>query len=175
MTSPSVALTVAAVVLAIHPHAVAQDAPDLSGTWVLESTAAPQAGVPRAITFSPSVALTNALGEPITPFVREMTITRVSDEGLRSETYRVGVVGGRVGGVALGDAPVPRSRWRVQWEDRALVIETGTASGSSADPREWPERREVWALDQRRRLRGTISTRHGADGWHTVIAQYRRQ
>ncbi len=171
-TVPSPPIGLIALVLLGHAAIAAQDTPDLSGTWVLESTVPPAAGVPRAITFTPSIVRTDVRGEPVKPFVKELTVTRVASDGARSETYQLGVVSGRVGGSSR-TARAAQTR-QVQWEDQALVIETGGTTSATRGA-ESSERREVWSLDSRQRLRGTISTRSAVGAWETVIALYRHQ
>ena len=151
----------------------AQDKPDFSGSWILESGAS-GTDTPLALSVSQSLARTDVHGEPMLPFFKDITVTRALASSTRSETYQIGVVGGTVSGRADG-ANDPRTHHRVAWEEQALVIESGSYTGPTPESGDWAERREVWSLDSDVRLRLTITIRSSVDAPRTVMLVYRRQ
>lgn len=100
----------AVVSLSVRP-ATAQDRPDFSGSWVLES-GSPGPDVPQALSVSQSLVRANVRGEPMTPFFKDITITRSLPGGTRSETYQIGVEGGTVSGRAAGSVDRSRAQYR---------------------------------------------------------------
>lgn len=153
----------------------AQDKPDFSGSWVLESIAQAAEDIPRALSVSQSIVRTNVRGDAMTPFFKDITVTRALDSGTRSETFQIGVAGGTVSGRADGSANRPRTHHRVEWEEQALIIESGRYTGPTPESGEWTERREVWSLDSGGRLRLSITTRSSVAAARSVILAYRRQ
>ena len=151
----------------------AQDKPDFSGSWILESGSS-AADIPQALSVSQSLVRTTVRGEPMQPFFKDMTVTRALARSTRSETYQIGVVGGTVSGRADG-ANDPRTHHRVAWEEQALVIESGSYTGPTPESGDWAERREVWSLDSGVRLRLAITIRSSVDAPRTVMLVYRRQ
>ena len=111
----------------------------------------------------------------MTPFFKDITITRALPGGTRSEMYQIGVKGGTVSGLAAGSVDRPRTHYRVIWEEQALVLESGSYTGPVRESGEWVERREVWSLDSAVRLRLAIRTRRPVDGSTSVTLVYRRQ
>jgi hypothetical protein len=152
----------------------AQDKPDFSGSWILESGAR-GADIPRTLSVSQSLVRTNVRAEPMKPFFKDIAVTRVLTSGTRSDTYQIGVEGGTVSGRADGSVNAPRTHHRVAWEEQALVIESGSYTGQALESGDWTERREVWSLDSGVRLRLAITTRSSVDAPRTVILMYRRQ
>jgi hypothetical protein len=117
------------------------------------------------------VIRTNVRGEPIEPAVDEVAVTRVFDDDSRSETYRMGVESGQASGHP--GLPTVLTWQQARWDDRALVIETRGSAGSTESGRS--ERREVWSLDSRGRLRLAVTVRTSTQTSRTVIVLYRRQ
>jgi hypothetical protein len=105
-----------------------QDSPDFSGTWALESAPVGEPDVPQTMSVSQVLVTTNVRGEPMRPFFKELTITRIIANGALSETHQIGVVGGSISG-RVGGAEGPRTQHRVVWEGQSLVFELGTFTG----------------------------------------------
>lgn len=167
--------SVVLVVLASTTRA-AQDKPDFSGRWILETPAAFAADMPRALSIRQSLVRTTVRGEPMKPFVRDITVDREFESGTRSETFLIGVVGGIVPGLREDGSPNgAHVHTAVGWEDNALAIERGSYTGPTPETGAWVERREVWSLEAHGRLRVAITTRSSVDGSKTVILVYRRQ
>jgi hypothetical protein len=68
----------------------AQEKPDFSGSWILESGSS-GADIPQALSVSQSLVRTNVRGEPTNPFFKDITVTRALATGTRSDTYPIGV------------------------------------------------------------------------------------
>ena len=112
--------------LAIDFPPVVQDKPDFSGRWICVSADPPGPDVPRAMTVTQQLVATNVRGEAMTPFFKDITIERETAAGTRSETVRLGVIGGTVGGI-VGSIPsggqpelAQSSQCRVGWYDAGL-------------------------------------------------------
>jgi len=165
------------VVMAVSMTArlAAQDTPDFSGHWVLESASQSAADIPQTLSVSQSLVRTNVRGEPMKPFFKEITVARGLQNGTRSETHQIGVEGGLVSGRADGTVDALRLHHRVVWEAQTLVIENGSYTGPTPESGEWTERREVWSLDPGGQLRLAIATRSSVDPARTVTLVYRRQ
>jgi hypothetical protein len=166
------------VVLAVLvvAQSTAQDTPDFSGDWILESVSQSAADIPKALSVRQSLVRTNVRGEPMTPFFKDITVARDLANGTRSETYQIGIAGGTVPGPrADGSADGPRTHHRVEWEERTLVIENGSYTGPTRESGQWTELREVWSLDPDGRLRLAITTRSSVGASSTVTLVYRRQ
>jgi hypothetical protein len=152
---------------------VAQDTPDFSGSWVLESASPSAADIPRALSVAMSLVRTNVRGEPMNPFFKDITVVRELANGTSSETFQIGVVGGSLGGTVAGE--FPSRHHRVIWEKQTLVIETGSYTGPTPESGQWAERREAWSLDLEGRLRLAITSRSSGSASSTVTLVYRRQ
>src|ERR1700730_14373522 len=76
----------------------AQETPDFSGDWILESAPQSAADIPKALSVRQSLVQTNVHGEPLKPFFGDITVARELANGTRSETYQIGLVGGNVPG-----------------------------------------------------------------------------
>lgn len=103
----------------------AQDKPDFTGSWVLESGSS-GADIPQSLLVSQSAA------QPNVPFSRNIAITRVLAAGTQSETYLIGVGGGTTAGTVRGfpdRTNGPQTHFAVQWDEQALVIERGSYTG----------------------------------------------
>ena len=152
---------------------VAQDTPDFSGHWVLESASPSTADIPRALSVTMSLVRRNVRGEPMNPFFKDITVVRELASGTSSETYQIGVVGGSLGGSVAGE--FPSRHYRVIWEKQILVIETGSYTGPTPESGQWAERHEAWSLDPDGRLRLAITSRSSDSASRTVTLVYRRQ
>ena len=157
------------VIVSLGARPAAQDKPDFSGSWILESGSS-GADIPQTLSVSQSLVRTNVRGEPMQPFFKDIAVTRALPSGTRSDTYQIGVVGGT--GRADG---APTTHYRVAWEEQALVMESGSYTGPAPESGDWAERREVWSLDSGVRLRMVITTRSSVDPPRTVMLVYRRQ
>jgi hypothetical protein len=165
---------VVVVIVSLGARLTAQDKPDFSGSWILESGSS-GADSPQTLSVSQSLMRTNIRGEPMRPFFKDITVTRALATGARSDTYQIGIAGGTVSGRADGTDNGPRTHHRVAWEEEALVIESGSHTGLDPESGDWAERREVWSLDSGVRLRLAITTRSSVDAPRTVMLVYRRQ
>lgn len=108
------------------------------------------------------------------PFFKDITVTRVLAGSTRSETYQIGGMGGSVSSRTDGGFTGQRTHFRVAWEEQALVIESGSYTGPVPQSGDWAERREVWSLDSRVRLRLVITVRSSVDAPKTVMLVFRR-
>lgn len=162
--------------LAVGALLSAQDEPDFSGRWVLESSSQPGPDTPRALSIRQSVVRTNVHGKPMKPFYRDIAGDREYEGGTYSETHLIGVVGGVVPGVSANGSPTSSTHLRhaVKWDGHALVFERGSYSGQTPETGVWVERREVWTLDLNGRLRLVITTRNSDDVSRAVTLLYRR-
>jgi hypothetical protein len=163
------------VAVSFAAQLAAQNTPDFSGEWVLESTSQTGPDIPRALSVSQSVVRTNVRGEPMKPFFKDVTVARRLETGTRSETYQIGVVGGTVSGRATGSTHGPSNHYRVVWEEQSLVIENESYRGLTPDSGQWAARREVWSLDSPGRLRLEITTRDSVGASRTITLVYRRK
>ena len=136
----------------------AQDKPDFSGHWILETAAAADPAVARSLTVRQPVVRTNVYGAPMPPFFKELSVERQFVTGVRTETYQIGIEGGMVGAVRPAnrgtgrDVNVPQTRFSVRWEDDRLVIQSGSYSGPTRDAGPYTEHTQVWQLDAAGRL-----------------------
>lgn len=100
MTREKILCTAASFVVVIVLRGAglaAQDKPDFSGSWTLESTLS-GAEIPRTLSVAQSMVRANVRGEPTEPFFKDITVTRALASDTRSDTYEIGVVGGTVSG-----------------------------------------------------------------------------
>jgi hypothetical protein len=160
----------------VAARVAAQEEPDFSGRWVLESAAQDGADVPSALTVRQSLVRTTVRGEPMKPFFKDITVERELKGATRIETYQIGIIGGSVAGLrADGTSTGARTRHSVRWEGRTLVIESGSDTGSGPEGGESAERREGWSLDSQGLLHVAITTRGAGDRSSTIALSYRRQ
>jgi hypothetical protein len=152
-----------------------QDQPDFSGRWVLVGASQTGPEIPRALSVRQEITQTNVRGEPMTPFYSGIAIDREYENGTRSATYAIGVIGGVVSGTAKGGGPpAAKGHHAAKWDRRDLVFESGSYTGETAGRGEWSERREVWSLQLDGRLRISITT-SGSDAPSTLVTlTYRR-
>ena len=157
----------------------AQDNPDFSGRWVLETSADAGPDVALFLTVRQPVVRTNVDGAPMPPFFKELSVERQFGDDVRVETHQIGVEGGVVGVVAANrgtasDVNVPQTRFSVRWEGNRLVIDTGRYSGPTREAGPYTEHTEVWQLDSRGRLLLSITDRGSGIASTTKTLTYRR-
>ena len=156
----------------------AQERPDFSGRWVLDSPRESGPDIPSALAVRQSVARTTMTGEPMVPFFKDITIERRFVSGTTSETYAIGLVGGVVSGVARGaradGSASTKGHYSVRWEGDSLVFESGSSTEQASGRNVWTERREVWSLETDGRLRVVVTRRSSLESPGEVIALYRR-
>ena len=168
MTRSLTLVMLAAVVLA------AQDKPDFSGRWILATGEQSGPDIPRVLSVRQSLVRTTVRGEPMEAFFKDIAIAREFETGTRSETYAIGVVGGVVPGLRADGSPNgPHGHHAVNWDQNALVFESGNYTGEIPETGVWAERREVWSLEPNGRLRLTITTRSSVDVSRSVTLMYR--
>jgi len=164
-------VSVLAIPLLIAYRAVAQDLPDFTCVWILDSVAPPSTDIATTLAVRQSVAQTNVRGEPMKPFFKYLTVTRELVSGSHTETYAIGMTGGK----RSGRIGLPSSHERVVWEGHDLVIETGTFTGAAPRTGAWAERREAWSLDASGKIRISIATSSSDGSSGTVEILYRRR
>lgn len=153
------------VLISLVAALAAQDKPDFSGRWVLEDPLEAAPDVPRALTIRQSLVTTTALGSPMEPFFKDLTIEREFEQGKVSDSYWIGIVGGVIGGLdknGRGYGPggeSPLKRFSVVWDGNRLVIETGRYSGRTLESGPYSEHKEVWWLDETSKLVMTVTHR----------------
>jgi hypothetical protein len=155
----------------------AQERPDFSGQWVLVTTQ-PQADndTAPALSIHQTIVRTTLRGEPMNPYVSDISIGRQFATGLRSETHHIGMLGGSVPEPAGdGNRNGPTLHHAVKWDGDALIFESGSHTGPRPMTGVWSERREAWSLDADARLRVTIATSSSSAASRTVTLLYRRQ
>jgi hypothetical protein len=160
--------------------AAAQDKPDFSGRWILETSVGAGPDVARSLTVRQPVVRTNAYGAPRLPFFKELSVERQFVTGVRTETYQIGVEGGMIGGVRPADRGTARdvngsqTHFSVRWEDNRLVIDTGSYSGPTRDAGPYTEHTEVWQLDAAGMLILSITERGSGIASTTKTLTYRK-
>lgn len=162
------------------PNLAAQDKPDFSGHWVVESGAPAGPDIPAVLSIEQTIERTTIHGEPMEPFVKAITVAREFRSETRSETYSVGTISGTVSGTASGISPIgtykaPRTYREVGWEGQALVILSGSYTGSAPETGLWAEQREVWTLDPQGRLHVSITSDGSLGGSRPIQLVYRRK
>lgn len=168
---------VALVALALPAQATPPQ-PDFSGEWRLESSTPPGAEAPKAMKVMQTIATADVFGKPMTPFFKELLVTRKYDAGPRTQTYLIGRHGGRVEGGRPGGTPTPlaNSSYSVTWHVRTLVIEDRRYTGADSRAGEWDQRREEWSFDSDGRLRVAIATQSSQTPTESTVTHlYRRR
>ena len=153
---------------------VAQDKPDFSGTWVLES---PSAEMPQTLVIRQPLQRTTALGKPMPPTFLEVTVERHFESGVRIERYTIGTESGTVSGTVGNGRPGvgANTRVSVRWEGDRLHIDTRNYSGPQSDSGPYAEHDEVWRLDERGRLLiVAIERQSGAEQTSRTLTYRRR-
>jgi hypothetical protein len=141
----------------------AEGKPDFSGRWVLVNAAESASAAARGL------VVRESFEAPVTV----MTVERRLENGVRSDTYRIGLSGGLVGGTAA-DGRGTATRFSVTWDGDKLVIETGSYSGPTRESGPYSEHNEVWSLDSQGRLVITVTDRGTATELRTNQLTYRR-
>jgi hypothetical protein len=151
----------------------AQEKPDLTGQWVLESASDEELGAARTLTVRLFFAREpNVRGEPMdVPYV---TISRAfqskMDAITESTTQRIGFSGGTVGGFTDASGRNWRTGFALRWDGDRLAIETGSCSPSG----NCSERDEVWSLEAADAVTITTTVRASGDAPTTTTVRYRR-
>lgn len=154
----------------------AQDRPDFTGRWILDSPSQATPDVPTALSVRQPLVDRNVRGVPTRPSFKDITVERQFAGGTRSETHEIGVVGGTVSGfVPDGKALGPDDHHVVRWDANALIFESGSSTGESPAIGAWAECSEVWSLDSDGRLHVVITTRSSLEAPRTVALLYRRR
>jgi hypothetical protein len=169
---------VVALLVSLDAELAAQEKPDFSGSWVLESGAQSAGDIPKALLVNQSIVRTNARGEPMKPFFRDITVTRYFVAGTRTDTYIIGTQGGVVTVLPPDGRPNrlnPQTRVAVRWDADRLIIDTGSYSGSRREDGPYTERTEVWELDSAGELRVTVNDRGSATASTSTTAMYRKE
>jgi hypothetical protein len=171
MRHPTLACIVSAAI-AIAVSAAAQDQPDVSGRWVLVSSAVADPNAARSLNIRQPVRVTNALGAPMAPYFLELIVEREFADRVTTETHKIGVGGGMVGGIAGGASF--QSRFSVGWEGPRLVFERSSYSGATRDAGPFWEHIEVWELDSAGMLVVTLTDRASDAAPKSNTVTYRR-
>jgi len=150
-----------------------QEGVDFTGRWILEPSSSASAETPSALSVRQSLATTNARGDAMQPFFKDITIEREVEGSTRAETHQIGVVGGVVSATSGGRSW--GSHEAVMWDANTLVIESGSFTGERPETGVWSERREAWSLDSGGRLHVAITTRSSSDAPRSAAAVYRRE
>jgi hypothetical protein len=138
----------------------AQDRPNFSGQWILVNPQDSASNTPQEITIKQEAPL--------------LSVERRFEGLVRSETYRIGIEGGVVGGVGRNDH-TSRTRFSVTWDGDRLVIETGSYSGPTLDSGPYTEHEEMWSLQAQDRLFMTVTERSsGVEPTTTKLIYSRR-
>jgi hypothetical protein len=173
-------LSILSILVLVAATVTAQDKPDFSGRWILETSAVVGPDVARSLTVRQRVVRANVNGAPMPPFFNELSVERQYVTDVHAETYQIGVEGGTVGGVAAtnrGPAPdvnASQTRLVVRWEDDRLVIDTGSYSGSSREAGPYSEHSEIWRLDTAGVLILSITDRGSGIASTTKTLTYRK-
>lgn len=141
----------------------AQRGTDFSGSWALEDGTAAAADAPARLTIrQPLTTTTTTRGDPMPPAYLTLAVIRHFANKAEEATYRIGTLGGVVGGLpdrgatSSGRASLSRER-SVRWREDALWIEEWTLTAGVVTG----ARTEVWRLDERGRLIVTLDIREG--------------
>ena len=150
---------------------VAQRGTDFSGRWVLDETQVrPAPDIPQRLVVEQPLTTTNVRGEPMPPAYLTLRVTRHLGDVVQEDEYRIGVIGGIVGGL-----PGPSqggSRFEVRWVGDSLWIYKESYGPSGANIR---RRGEIWRIDERGRLVIEIETRDKDEPAATRTLTYRRE
>jgi hypothetical protein len=156
---------------------VGQSQPDFSGRWDLVRVEPADAQAAGTLVVQQPIVRTNVYGAPMQPFFKSIAIERRFVDRTATDTYDIGVKGGRVNGIVAGHdplTPVPQTRCFVRWEGNRLVMDTGSYAGSSREAGPYTERTETWQLDDAGLLTMTIVDRRSDTDSTTSTATYRR-
>ena len=106
------------------------------------------------------------------PYFLELTVEREFADRVTTETHKIGVGGGMVGGIAGGASY--RSRFSVGWEGQRLVFERSSYSGPTRDAGSDWEHSEEWELDAAGMLVVTVTDRASDAAPKSNAFTYRR-
>ena len=149
---------------------IAQRGIDFSGRWVLDETQVrPAADIPQRLLVQQPVTTTNARGAPMPPAYLTLSVTRYLGDVVQQDEYRIGVIGGTVGGLP---GPSGGSRYEVTWRGDSLWIYNESYGPSGANIR---RRGEIWRIDERGRLLIEVETREKDEPVATRTLAYRRE
>jgi len=155
----------------------AQDKPDFSGRWILESSEGAGPDVARSLTVRQTVVRTNVYGAPMPPFFKDLVVERQFGTDVLTETYQIGIEGGTVSGLSADRRIVPefsQTRFSVRWENNRLVIDTGIYSGPTREAGPYTEHTEVWQLSAAGRLIVSTIDRGSGIATTTNTLMYRK-
>ena len=151
--------------LVVGGAAAAQDKPDFSGQWVLVG---PNESV---LNIAQELAVRQSIEVPFTI----LTVEQRFKSEMRSQSYKIGIIGGTVSVDRSGSGSGSRTHFSVTWDGDRLVIETGSHSGPTPESGRYTEHKEVWSLDVRDRLVMAVTDRgSGAEPTTTTLTYQRR-
>src|SRR5215208_7639833 len=153
---------------------VAQRGTDFSGSWVLDETQVrPAPDIPQRLVVEQPLTTTNVRGEPMPPAYLTLEVKRYLGEVVHHDLYRIGLIGGTVGGLPGpgGGSPGGGSRYEVTWRGDVLWIYRETVAASGANIQ---RRGETWRIDDLGRLVISIETREKDEAAATQTLAYRR-
>ena len=152
----------------------AQEKPDFTGQWAL-LTPRDAGDAARGLSVRQWLEhRTSVRGVPID--IPHLAIERQFQNGMRSESYQIGIVGGIVGGLPAGASVSSWStRYAVRWDGARLVIDTGRYSGPTQESGPYSEHDEVWSLDESGRLVMAVTDRESGSAPRTTELTYRRR
>ena len=113
----------------------------------------------------------------MTPYFSGLTVERHFKSGVVSESYKIGIISGTVGGISSGRSSPP-GEWMtvaVKWQGENLIVRTGNYSGPSQASGPYTEHEEVWSFDTSGRLSITNTDRSSGAEPATVMLIYRRR
>ncbi len=123
----------------------------------------PAPDIPQRLVVEQPLTTTNLHGEPMPPAYLTLEVKRYLGDVVQHDLYRIGLMGGRVGGL-----PGP-SRYEVTWRAGFLWIYQETFSASGAN-----RRGETWRIHDLGRLVISIEKREKDEAATTQTLVYRR-
>jgi hypothetical protein len=154
---------------------IAQRGTDFSGSWVVNETQGrPAADIPQRLVVQQPVTTTNARGAPMPPAYLTLNVKRYLGDVVQEDSYRIGSIGGTVGGLPgpSGGSSEGGSRYEVTWRGDSLWIYNESYGPSGANIR---RRGEIWRIDEHGRLIIEIETREKDEPAATRTLVYRRE
>jgi hypothetical protein len=149
----------------------AQRGTDFSGTWVLDETQVrPAPDIPQRLVVQQPITTTTVRGAPMPPAYLTLNVTRYLGDGVQQDDYRIGLIGGTVGG--LGSSPAGGSRFEVTWRGDSLWMYKESYGPSGANI---GRRAEIWRIDELGRLVTSVETREKDEAAMTRTLTYRRE
>ena len=134
-----------------------QQGTDFSGSWVLEDGTA-TTDTPVRLTVQQPITTTTRRGDPMPPAYLTLAVTRHFANKAEEATYRIGVIGGVVGGLPR-QAVTTSSEHSIRWRENALWIENWNRTSDVITS----ARIEVWRIDERGRLIVMLEVREGGN------------